>query len=105
MADTREKLIELLTHDDCPNFMVFGDNMEGLVDYLIANGVTVQQWIPVTERVPDESIPSQHYLCWYKGRVRILKYWRTRKCFESNKGRVANVTHWMPLPGKPEVEK
>lgn len=35
----REKLIELLTHDDCPIFMVFGDNMEGLADYLIANGV------------------------------------------------------------------
>jgi hypothetical protein len=37
----REKLIELLTHDDCPIFMVFGDNMEGLADYLLANGVTV----------------------------------------------------------------
>ena len=59
------------------------------------------KWIPVTERLPDESIPSQHYLCWYKGRVRILKYWRTRKRFESN-GRVANVTHWMPLPEPPK---
>lgn len=37
----REKLIELLEHDDCPIFMVFGDNIEGLADYLIANGVTV----------------------------------------------------------------
>ncbi len=37
----REKLIELLTHDDCPIFMVFGDGVEILADYLIANGVTV----------------------------------------------------------------
>ena len=37
----REKLIELLEHDDCPIFMVFGDNMEGLADYLVANGVAI----------------------------------------------------------------
>ena len=41
MPNTREKLIELLANDDCPMFMVFGDSMDGLVDYLIANGVTV----------------------------------------------------------------
>ena len=50
----KEKLIELLEHDDCPLFMVFGDNMNGLADYLISNGVTFQQWIPVTERLPEE---------------------------------------------------
>lgn len=37
----REKLIELLTHDNCPLFMVFGDNVGVLADYLIANGVIV----------------------------------------------------------------
>lgn len=43
MADTREKLIELLQHDNCPLFMVFGDKVDVLADYLIANGVTVQE--------------------------------------------------------------
>ena len=38
---TREKLIDLFKHDDCPLFMVFGDNMDALADFLIANGVTV----------------------------------------------------------------
>ena len=42
----REKLIELLQYDDCPIFMVFGDNMEGLADYLIANGVTITPAVP-----------------------------------------------------------
>ena len=37
----REKLIELLTHENCPLFMVFGDNVEGLADYLIDNGVVL----------------------------------------------------------------
>ena len=41
MVDTREKLIELFEHYYCPLFMVIGRNMEGLADYLIANGVTV----------------------------------------------------------------
>ena len=27
---------------------------EGLAGFLIANGVTVQDWIPVTERLPDK---------------------------------------------------
>lgn len=36
----KEKLIKLLQHDNCPLFMVFGE-IEGLADYLIANGVTV----------------------------------------------------------------
>jgi hypothetical protein len=61
-------------------------------------------WIPVTERLPDDGIPSTTYLCFWKGTIRVCKYWRTRKCFEFN-GRVMKVTHWMPLPEPPkEVE-
>lgn len=41
--DVREKLVELLQHDDCPLFMVFGDKVDVLADYLISNGVTVQE--------------------------------------------------------------
>lgn len=37
----RKKLIELLTHENSPLFMVFGDNVEGFADYLISNGVTI----------------------------------------------------------------
>ncbi len=41
MADLKEKLVELFQHDDCPLFMVFGDKVDVLADYLIANGVMV----------------------------------------------------------------
>ena len=34
----REKLIALLEEDACPLLMVFGENMGGLADHLIANG-------------------------------------------------------------------
>ena len=66
--NVREKLVELLQHDNCPLFMVFGDKVDVLADYLIANGVTVadgkdtdvtdnnvgHKWIPVTERLPED---------------------------------------------------
>lgn len=51
MAD-REKLIELLYE----NNVRCDQKIEGLADDildLIANGVTIQRWIPVTERLPE----------------------------------------------------
>ena len=55
MSDVKEKLLELLM--DKP----FGrateeeetEHIEDVADYLVANGVTVQEWIPVTERLPE----------------------------------------------------
>ena len=47
--DLKAKLVELLQHDNCPLFMVFGENVDVLADYLIANGVTVQEWISQDE--------------------------------------------------------
>ena len=59
------------------------------------------KWIPVSERLPEDDIPSAAYLCWWGGHSHICKYWRTRRCFEFN-GRSVKVTHWMPLPEPPE---
>lgn len=62
MPDVREKLVELLNgkYDHyCDQCGVNKDShyTENLADYLIANGVTIQRWIPVAERLP-ELIPS-----------------------------------------------
>lgn len=51
----KEKLIELLKDDDCPLLWMQGD-VGNLADYLITNGVTVQRWIPVTERLPENEV-------------------------------------------------
>ena len=57
MPDTREKLVELLMQledklcDDCGREPV-GCAVVALADHLIANGVTFQKWIPVSERLP-----------------------------------------------------
>ena len=97
----REKLIELLMD------MPFGNStyeeeerhMEDLADYLIANGLTVQQWIPVTERLPTredanetESILAIHKADGYVGRWIWDIVVRYPKEF----------THWMPLPQPPK---
>lgn len=52
MSD-RDKLIELImTIDDGYSRSA----AEYLADHLIANGVTVQRWIPVSERLPESGV-------------------------------------------------
>ena len=45
--DVREKLIEILRKPIFPHELA--DQTEAVVDYLLANGVTVQEWIPASE--------------------------------------------------------
>ena len=47
--DVREKLVELLDIIIQPGQKTLGD----IADYLIANGVTVQEWISVDDRLPE----------------------------------------------------
>ena len=63
MMDVREKLVELLKANACPSpFMCdptckyygFGDCFpDRFADYLIAHGVTAQEWISVDDRLPE----------------------------------------------------
>ena len=48
--DVREKLVELLDIIIQPGQKTLGD----IADYLIANGVTVQEWISVEDRLPED---------------------------------------------------
>ena len=54
--DVREKLVELLQDENNPVWIWFPNNMEmmKLADYLISNGVTVQEWISVNDRLPEK---------------------------------------------------
>ena len=52
MPDTRGKLIELIGRTPCCGFSSVAA-AEHIADRLIANGVTMQKWIPVTERLPE----------------------------------------------------
>ena len=58
--DVRKKLVELLCNLPSPEFVI-GTRRAGkklitagfIADHLIANGVTVQEWISVNERLPE----------------------------------------------------
>jgi hypothetical protein len=79
---------------------------------LLANGVTVQEWISVTERLPEEegwylvyTTPNREHksinkAMFCKGYAwgNFEPYWRGAG------GHWANVTHWMPLPQPPKGE-
>ena len=123
--DVREKLVELLRNSphldtikgykgsDC----TFGQG----ADWLIRNGVTVQEWIPVTERLPERDkevlliVHGWEDRLYYTGclhRQEAERSWLTGieskasdwKIWGFSYLREPIVTHWMPLPNPPKGE-
>ena len=106
--DVREKLIDLFQDCNNPSWNWFPDNAEmlKLIDYLIANGVTVQEWISVKDRLPEEKVNCiVHYKHAYCDND---DYWAIGFCFyDGEKFRIDllyKVTHWMPMPQPPKGE-
>ena len=107
MPNTREKLIELLSQ-----VQYLGGLEARIADHLIANGVTVQKWIPVTERLP-KSVANKVLAFCEDGRVILAHYedyrgvdlWYDLSRFSaSSLMKADDVTHWMPLPEPPKGE-
>ena len=129
MPDVREKLVELLGNLFCGDYGVNGCdsckyNTEAMcsayacADHLIANGVTIQRWIPVEERLPEDDLPKNSMVKQIKvltalksdkgartvrSQLRYRMTWYTSapwawKCSGSE------ITHWAPLPEPPKEE-
>ncbi len=109
--DVREKLVELLNMcvdenielDD--GFVGYGVNYANMADYLIAHGVTVQEWISVKDRLPEAGTKALCYL--KRGEYWTAVWddcgddlWSDGEAWCSN----GEVTHWMPLPQPPKGE-
>lgn len=108
--DVREKLLELI--DDAlqrkeGTARVVGKRyVNTIANHLIENGVTVQEWIPVTERLPEES--GMYIITANDGHAQRVSFVQWQK-----KNRIWNltgarsywrVTHWMPMPQPPKGE-
>lgn len=118
--DVKKKLVELLdvgatiannicggtACDDC-NGHNNGCTLYHIAEHLIANSVTVQEWISVNDRLPEGSTyvlarlsggAIYEALCLTKG----SKQWCAinREPFVNKD----TVTHWMPLPPPPKTK-
>lgn len=74
-------------------------------DHLIANGVTVQRWIPVTERLPEVGVWVLTLSKW--GHImdrKLYKYMTNDDVVFQPDGLLPqkDITHWMPLPMLPK---
>ena len=107
--DVREKLVELF-YD---NNVRCDQKIEGLADDvmdIIANGVTVQEWISVDDRLPEDSNDGfADAVLVTDGFVQHMAYfvggeWRFAESGEIKEPMWYRITHWMPLPLEPEVK-
>ena len=105
--DMKEKLAHLIVSD-----LPEKDQQENaraakkLADHLIANGVTVQEWISVKDRLPfAEYGESDDVLAITElGVMRTLYFNGGNWCFQNGECCPHKVTHWMPLPQLPKGE-
>ena len=102
--DVREKLVEILRKPIFPHELV--DPTEAVADYLLDSGVTVQEWIPVTERLPEKGQEVLVFdtrenwtgFAW----LRPDETW-TALGFDFPLD-LGEVTHWMPMTPPPKGE-
>ena len=102
--DVKEKLVELL---DTNCGYVDEVEAEVLADYLIANGVTVQEWVSVKDMLPE----AGGYVVCIAKRNPFSRFMPMVARIEKNgwvnpitEQYISEVTHWMPLPLAPEVK-
>ena len=118
--DVREKLVELIE-----SARYWGSNTsEEIADNLLDSGVTVQEWISVDDRLPEEDgtylTALNHHFGAHQG-VSIRKFAKDGETvdeyelagqkyvwylYDSEYGYVQtdSVTHWMPIPQPPKGE-
>ena len=106
--DIREKLVELLQDENNPVWRWFPNNaaMMQLADYLVLNGVTVQEWVSVKDRLPKEKsnciVYYKHAFCEDENNVGICVCFYDGDEFQMDS--LHKVTNWMPLPEPPKGE-
>lgn len=109
MIDTKERLAELLGYymppidrNRCMPYLKGECNglcAECTAKFLVDNGVTINKWIPVSERLPieEDAIDGGFVLANTEEKV-IIALWSDVCRFNEF------VTHWMPLPQLPKGE-
>ena len=107
--DVREKLVELIAKAKyiCANDYSDHTEDEYIADTLLDNGVTVQEWISVKDRLPED---GGYVVCIAK-RNPFSRFMPMVARIEKNgwanpitEQYISEVTHWMPMPNPPKGE-
>lgn len=74
-------------------------NARNIADHLISNGVTVQEWVSVEDRLPEEN--TTVIVATDNGIVfQCLYSYDGWDLWDDND---VNITHWQPMPQPPKV--
>ena len=118
--DVREKLVEILKQAPFEGRVLdewwFEEKIKKIADHLISNGVTMQEWISVNDRLPEDDFPKNTK----KKMIRCLVYTNKgtiKPCvrqrwevngklvpWQWNKDLFAKPTQWMYYPQPPKGE-
>lgn len=110
MMDVREKLVELITEFYGCDPMYYDVDVLAIANHLVSNGVTVQEWISVDDRLPEYSNDRfADSVLVTDGFVQHMAYfvggeWRFAESGEIKEPMWYRITHWMPLPQPPKGE-
>lgn len=109
--DVREKLVEILKQAPFEGKVLdewwWEEKIVRIVDHLIANGVTVQEWISVDDELPEVGgyvvcIAKRNPFSRFMPMVaRIVKNGWVNPITEQY---ISEVTHWMPMTQPPKGE-
>lgn len=103
--EVSEKLVELIFKSLCRHIHKSCKLAENIADDLIADGVTVQEWISVDDRLPQNFVSVLGYM------TDAGEFPPVRECYTVGNafffpalGDVHPVSHWCELPQPPKVE-
>lgn len=105
--DVWEKLVELQLQADIADNVSENttQHREFTADFMMANGATVQEWIPVSERLPQNFVSVLGYM------TDAGEFPPVRECYTVGNafffpalGDVHPVSHWCELPQPPKGE-
>ena len=104
--DVREKLVELLKEIVAIQECGFGDprpTYETVASYLITHGVTVQEWISVDDRLPND---NDRVIAFRQNEPETSAYkycvmwgWSVKASLKHR-----GITHWCEMPQPPKGE-
>ena len=103
--EVSEKLVELIFKSLCRHIHKSCKLAENIADDLIADGVTVQEWISVDDRLPQNFVSVLGYM------TDAGEFPPVRECYTVGNafffpalGDVHPVSHWCEMPQPPKGE-